>query len=132
MKLTKYTAIRFIDIIKTSEKEVFTCEDLAYESGIEYGNIVDYIEEFYSMIRIDPSYNLRNLVVDFESYVDYLTKHNLQVLENEEDKPEEEYENFMDYINKHMTINGKLDVNHVLTEKDKKILRKLLYKPNKK
>ena len=132
MKLSKYNAIRFVDIIKHSNKDILTCEDLASMTAMNLDDVVDIVEEFYSMIRIDVNYNLRNLLSDFEAYIEYLEKNNLLFLENEDEKPEDDYVDFIDYINKNMTIGGILNTKYILTEKDKRILKKLLYKSSKK
>jgi len=129
MKLSRNYALKIIKALKSSNKDIFTCEDLAKEIGVDYDIVIDWIEEFYSMIRIDTGFNLRELSIDFESYVDYLeglTANNYDVAFDPE---EEKYNDFIEYVLKNMTIGGGvIDRNYKLTEKDKRILRKLIDK----
>ena len=136
MNLSKTNAKKILRIIENSKKKVFTCEDLVKATGFNLEVIYLFIENFYDLIRFDPSYNLKNEITNIRSYI--------EKEENKEAKKKErkgkrighneykKYKNFMDYVSKNMTSGGFLDTGYKLTKKDKKMLIYYLNKEFKK
>lgn len=133
MKLTKTRAKSFLKIISTSKKRFFSCEDLSKVTGLKIDTIYTYVEEFYPMIRLDVSCNLKDLLKTIEKYIVALEKatpikKKKRISTNEYDK----YESFIDYIYKNMTISGGiLDTGYILNAKDKRMLKHFLNKKSK-
>jgi hypothetical protein len=131
MKLSKTNAKKFISILSSTKKKVFTCDNLSKASGLKVDIIKEYISEFYGMIYLDPNYNLINLLPQLNDYVkeeEKITKP-VKKVKKVTHKEYEEYSSVPDYIYKKMTLPGGIfDSGYVLNEKDKKILKHLLNK----
>ena len=133
MKLSKTNANKFLHIISKSNKKVFTCEDLSKITGLKVDVIRSYIYYFYEMIQLDTSYNLKNIVPDLEKYIICLSKNKKKKAKRIAHSEYLKYSSFIDYVYKNMTSGGGiLDTGYVLNAKDKKIIRYLLQKKDKK
>ncbi len=132
MKPNKTNANKVLRILEKTNKKVFTCENLSREMGLDQETIFDFIENFYAMIRLDPSHNLKDLIPDFTKYIEKeetkLAKENIKKEKRISHSEYTEYKDFIDYISRVMTTGGMLDTGYKITPKDKKILMRLLKK----
>lgn len=128
MKLNKTNAKKILRIISSSKKKVFTCEDLTKATGLKSDVIIDYVSQFYEMIRLDTSYNLKDIVPELEEYIAKLEKTTKKVKKTSH-KEYAKYKSFIDYVYKNMTIGGGiLDTGYELSAKDKRFIRHFLNK----
>lgn len=130
MKPNKTNVGKVLRILEKSNKKVFMCENLSREMGLDQEAIFNFVENFYSMIRLDPSKNLKDLTPDLKKYIE--NEENKVLKENKKKEKRishseyAEYKDFIDYISRVMTTGGMLDTGYKITPKDKKILTRLL------
>jgi len=80
------------------------------------------------MIRLDISYNLKDIVPELEEYIAKLEKTTKKVKKTSH-KEYAKYKSFIDYVYKNMTIGGGiLDTGYELSAKDKRFIRHFLNK----
>lgn len=116
-------------ILKINRKYV-TTERLSKVVGLYPEIINETLSFFEPMITMDPEYNLMELVPTLKKYiVDQEENRNLVVSR----KPAihknelEEFESINDFVYKKMTsVGGLLDRNIVLTDRDLRVLKKLI------
>lgn len=130
MKLSKTNAKKILAAMESSKKKVFTCDDLSKKIGIKVNVLYTYIEEFYSMILLDPNFNLREIESDIRKYISCTEKNSAKKRNKRmPNKEYKEYSSFIDYVYKNMTIaGGILDTGYVLNAKDKRMLKYYLNK----
>lgn len=121
--LKKYLAF----LTKTKRKYV-TAEYLSHEIGVYPEIIQENLEYFEPMIAMDPEYNLLELVPQMQEYVDnsgnkkQLIDPSIMVHKNEISP----YESVTDFIYKKMSIGGIIDRGYELSDKDLRLLKKLI------
>ena len=131
MKEPKLNDIRkYLNAIVKLNKKYVTAERLSKVVGIYPEIINEHLSYFEPTLMMDPEYNLMELVPALKKYV----------VEKEEEKSStlikkpaikkaevEQYSSINDFIYKKMTsVGGLLDYNIVLSDKDLRVLRKLV------
>ena len=126
---TKAEVKRIIGALKRTNKKVVSLEVLSRLVGIYPDIIADVLAYFEPMIRMDPSINCKDLLPDLEKYVEAPLTPNKPKEKRVVVKSSEvsEFASFSDFVYRKMTsVGGLIDPSYVLTEKDIKILEKLL------
>ena len=135
MKLSKTSAKKCLKILETSKKKVFTCEDLTRATGFNQETVFSFVGNFYSLIRLDPTHNLKENIEDIKNYIEIEDKKEESKKKSKEKrishKEYKKYKNFMDYVSKAMTSGGILDTGYKITKHDKKMLLYYLKKEGK-
>ncbi len=127
-KITKTMLKKYASAIKRDKRKVVTCEMLSTIIGVYPEVIAEHLAMFDPMIRMDYSYNLKDLLSEMEKH--------LAVLENESNKlpkPErvskkeiDRYGSLAMFIFEKMTTGGIVDRNASLSDHDLKLLKKLI------
>lgn len=127
-KFNKTMLKKYISAMKKEKKKVMTCEDLSNYIGIYPEVIADYLSYFDPMIPMDMNYNVKDLLPQLEK--------ELVVLEEETPKINKpiritkkeisHYESISSFIYEKMTTGGLVDKNATLSDKDLKLLKKLI------
>ncbi len=132
MKPNKTNVQKFLRILEKTNKKVFTCENLSKEIGLDQEATFNFVEYFYSMIRLDPNHNLKEFIPDLKEFIkneeEKSIKNNIKKEKRISHSEYSEYKGFIDYISRVMTTGGVLDTGYQITPKDKKILVYLLKK----
>ena len=113
---------------KLPKAKYITSERLSRIVGIYPEVINENLAYFDPMVKMDYEYNLLELVPQMKKFIEAKeakrapTPKPISVKKNEID----EYENYFDFIYKKLTYGGMIDRNVNLSDKDLKILRKLI------
>ena len=134
-KMNITTARRYLQVLKASHAKYETRDSLAKQIGIYPEVIADQLSEFDPLINLDYRYNLLDLIPLIAIYVEELEsqrkkKANPRIVK----KDVASYESIGDFIEQKMTIGGSglIDKNAHLTEKDLRILKRLVSEEQKK
>ena len=113
---------------KYPKAKYFTCERLANIIGIYPDVISDTLSFFDPMIKMDYEYNLLELVPAVKKFIEEKEAKRVPVPKPVAVKKDEVdlYENYFDFIYKKLTHGGMIDWSVQLSDKDLKILRKLI------
>ena len=119
---------KYLNAMSKNKVKYMTCERLSRIVGIYPEVIAENLSYFDPMLNMDPSYDLLALIPQIKEYIT-----------NEEEKKAPSapkvmatkkdvlgYESVSDFIYRKMTFGGMVDRNQVLTEKDLKILKRLI------
>lgn len=114
-------------IVKMNKKYV-TAERLSRVVGIYPEIISETLSYFEPTLRMDPSYNLMELVPTLKQYVTDKEENNIVPKAAPiKKKTLEQYESIIDFVYKKMTFGGGLiDKNAYLSDTDLRILKKLI------
>lgn len=124
--MNKTNAKKYLSAIKTSKKKCLTSEALSRYMGI-YPEVINRdLSEFYPMLALDPSYNLRDLIPNIEAYIAEQEANKPAKTHKKIKKTAQKYSSIGDFVYKKMTIGGLVDKNANLDETDLKVLRKLI------
>ena len=130
MKAPSSSVLRkYLSVMNKSKKKYITAESLSREVGVYPDIIVDNLEYFEPMLKMDPDYNLKDLIPQIEEYLNSKETNKKPIINPEyvvSKKTLGEYESVNDFIYKKMSIGGMLDFNAVLTDKDLRVLKKLI------
>lgn len=121
--LKKYLAA----MAKTKAKYI-TADKLSHTLGIYPEIISETLSYFDPMINMDYEYDLTELIPQMEEYINKSQEKKPVVVKKSlvTQKILDQYDSLGDFIYKKMTIGGLLDPNIELTDKDLKVLKKLI------
>ncbi|MBQ9266152.1 MAG: hypothetical protein IJ186_03705 [Bacilli bacterium] len=127
MTLNKTKLQKIIKAIEKTKRKVYTVSELSRDTGIKDEILIDYLSKFNALIYFDNQANIKEYLEgikeDFEDQNKEVVKRNDYV----RSKDIEQYDGFIDYIYKTMTVQGGiLDTGYGLTKKDIKIIKKLI------
>lgn len=132
MKEMKVSEVKkYLNGILKIKKKYVTCERLSKVIGVYPDVIASNLSYFVPMIMMDPDYNLLELVPTLKDYI--TSKEESKVIKDLNrnnfisKKEVERYENIADFIyQKYASAGGLMDRNAYLSDKDLKILKKLV------
>jgi hypothetical protein len=117
---------KIITAIKSSKAKFVTAERLSNEMGIIPEKILDICTHFNPLVKIDFTFDLRELLDDMEQYVNKLRSKKKSVKKkNVTKKKIQAYENVVDFIYEKMTFGGIVDKTIILTDFDLRTIRRL-------
>lgn len=125
--MNKTIAKKYLNAIQGNKKKFLTCESLSKTMGIYPEVIASNLAYFEPLLAMQPSYNLKDLVPQIETYI----------LEETNKAPKKQhvivskgnvnqYDSVADFVYKKMTVGGLVDRNVELSVVDLKILKKLI------
>lgn len=129
MKAPSITVLKkYLAAMSKQKVKYMTCERLAHIVGVYPEVIADHLSYFEPMLKMDTSLDLLLLIPRIKDFI---------LLEDEKKvvgtpkviatkKDVLEYESVADFIYKKMSYAGLIDRNTVLSEKDLKILKRLV------
>ena len=110
-------------------KKYVTSERLSRVVGNYPEVINEHLSYFEPMLKMDPEYNLMELVPTLKKYLNDQEENKALVSKKPAIKKQEldQYDSINDFIYKKMTsVGGLLDYNIVLTDRDLRVLKKLV------
>ena len=126
--LNKTTLKKYISALKKEKRKVVTCDMLSSIIGIYPEVIAEFLSDFDPMIRMDFDYNIKDLLP--------LLEEALYELENKTPKGNktirvtkktiDEFDSIVQFVYAKMTTGGIVDQSIELSDKDLKILKKLI------
>ena len=121
---------KYISAMEKMKKKYITVDRLSHVIGYYPDVIYQVLSYFEPMLSMDPEYNLLELVPTLKQYVvDKEEEKNVNVIRKPAIKKNdwEQFDSVSDFIYKRMTFTGGLlDRNVVLSDKDLRILKKLI------
>ena len=131
MKELKVSEVKkYLSAILKINKKYVTTERLSRVVGIYPEIIADQLSYFEPTLKMDPSFNLMELVPTLKKFVvekEEEKNNSLIKRESIKKKEVEAYESIIDFVYRKMTFGGGLvDKNANLSDKDLKILKKLI------
>ena len=113
---------------KLPKAKYITAERLSRIIGIYPDVISDNLSYFDPMIKMDYEYNLLELVPSMKKYLEDKENKKNPLPKVEVVKKDEiyQYDSYFDFIYKRLTIGGMLDRSASLTDKELRILKKLI------
>ncbi len=126
---TKAEIKRILGALKRTNKKVVSLEALSRLVGLYPDILADALSFFEPMIRMDPTINCKDLMPALEQYLETPVKTEKPKTPRVVVRAKEvsEYSSFTDFVYRKMTsVGGLIDPGYVLTDKDIKILEKLL------
>ena len=132
MKEMKVSEVKkYLNGILKIKKKYVTCERLSKVIGVYPDVIASNLSYFVPMIMMDPDYNLLELVPTLKDYITSKEESKVTKDLNRNNfiskKEVERYENIADFIyQKYASAGGLMDRNAYLSDKDLKILKKLV------
>ena len=119
---------KYISAMEKMKKKYITVERLSRVVGYYPDVICDMLSYFEPMIKMQPDFNLLELVPAMKQFV--IDKEENRVKEVKgpaiKKKQLEEYDSVQDFIYKKMTYGGVVDRNAELSDTDLRILKKLI------
>ena len=119
---------KYLTAMSKNKVKYMTCERLSRIVGVYPEVIAENLSYFDPILNMDPSYDLLALIPQIKEYI-----------QEEEDKKAApvhkvtatkrdvvEYESVSDFVYKKMTFAGMVDRNLVLSEKDLRVLKRLV------
>lgn len=126
--MNKTLAKKYQKAISSIKNKYVTVERLSHVFGRYPDIIAEELSFFDPLIRMDISYNVKDLLPVIEEY--------LSQMEASKDKKEHqttikkkmvlEYDSVADFVYKKMTVGGLVDRNIVLSDTDLRILKKII------
>lgn len=128
MKAPSITVLKkYLTAMSKNKVKYMTCERLAHIIGVYPEVIADNLSYFEPMLKMDTSLDLLQLIPVIKDYI----------IEEEDKKVTQpkvvalkkdiiEYESVADFVYKKMTYAGLIDRNTIFSEKDLKILKRLV------
>ena len=130
MKEPKVVDIKkYLSAIQKLNKKYVTTERLSKVVGFYPEVIAENLSYFEPTLKMDPSFNLMELVPAMKKFVvDKEEEKNNSLIKKEaiKKKDVEEYESIVDFVYRKMTYAGVVDKNAVLSDKDLRIMKKLI------
>ena len=113
---------------KYPKAKYFTCERLANIIGIYPDVISDTLSFFDPMIKMDYDYNVLELVPKMKKFIEEKETKKAPVPKPVAVKKDEVeiFDSYLDFIHKKLTIGGMLNWSVELSDKDLKILKRLI------
>lgn len=130
MKEPKVADIKkYLTSIQKLNKKYVTVERLSRVVGIYPEIIADQLSYFEPILKMDPDFNLVELVPALKKFViEKEEEKNSTLIKRElvKKKEVEEFDSIVDFIYRKMTYGGVVDKNAQLSDKDLKIMKKLI------
>ena len=130
MKEPKVNEIKkYLNGLTKLNKKYVTSERLSKVVGIYPEIINEQLSYFEPLLKMDPEYNLMELIPTLKKFVIDREENKTLISKKPAIKKQEleQYESINDFIYKKMTsVGGLLDYNIVLTDRDLRILKKLI------
>lgn len=127
-KLSKTLLKKYISAIKKEKKKVMTCEDLSNYIGVYPEVIAEYLSYFDPMVPMDMFYNIKDLLPDLEKELAILEEETPKVVKPVRitKKEIDKYGSIATFVYEKMTTGGLVDRNVTLSDKDLRLLKKLI------
>ena len=127
-KLSKTLLKKYISAIKKEKKKVMTCEDLSNYIGVYPEVIAEYLSYFDPMVPMDMFYNIKDLLSDLEKELAILEEEAPKVVKPVRitKKEIDKYGSIATFVYEKMTTGGLVDRNVTLSDKDLRLLKKLI------
>lgn len=127
MALNKTKLQKIIKAIEKTKRKLYTVSELSRDTGIKEEILVEYLSKFNALIYFDGQANVKDYLNGIKEDFDGQNKEVIKRSEYVRSKDIEQYDNFIDYVYKTMTVQGGiLDTGYSLNKKDIKILKKLI------
>ena len=130
MKEPKVNEIKkYLNGLTKLNKKYVTSERLSKVVGIYPEIINEQLSYFEPLLKMDPEYNLMELIPTLKKFVIDREENKTLISKKPAIKKQEleQYESINDFIYKKMTsVGGLLDYNIVLTDRDLRVLKKLI------
>ena len=128
--LNKTILKKYISALKKEKRKVVTCDMLSSTIGIYPEVIAEFLSQFDPMIRMDFEYNIKDLLPELESTLEELenTQPKVNKTLRVSKKVVESYDSVIQFVYAKMTIGGIVDQSIELSDKDLKILKKIIIK----
>lgn len=128
-KVSLTTLKKYVSIIKSSKEKHLTVDKLSRKVGVYSEIISENLSIFDPMINIDMEYNVKDLLIDIENYIEEETNKRKAT-----SKPREvvkrgelsEYSSIQDFVYQKLSFDGIIDRSATLSDHDLKILKKLI------
>ncbi len=128
-KVSLTTLKKYVSIIKSSKEKHLTVDKLSRKVGVYPEIISENLSIFDPMINIDMEYNVKDLLIDIENYIEEETNKRKAT-----SKPREvvkrgelsEYSSIQDFVYQKLSFDGIIDRSATLSDHDLKILKKLI------
>ncbi len=119
---------KYVSALNKSKRKYVTADYLSHIVGVYPEVIVENLSYFEPMLMMDPEYNLLDLLPAIEEYISSKEEKRAPIDPNlvVNKKTLGEYASINDFIYRKMSIGGLLDRNAELSDKDLRILKKLI------
>ena len=119
---------KYLSALGKIKAKYVTAERLSRVVGVYPEIISENLSYFEPMLMMDPSYNLLDLVPVIKQYITDLEEKKVPVqpMDVVNRKQLDEYESVTDFIYKKMSVGGIIDKGAYLSDKDLKILKRLI------
>ena len=128
MKEPNITTIKkYLAALNKSKKKYVTTESLSLVVGVYPEIIAETLSYFNPMVIMDYSFNVRDLIPDMQAFLDKKEaekKPNVAPTVKKGDV--NAFNSVSDFIYRKMTYNGMVDKNAYLSDKDLKILKRII------
>ena len=123
-----YVVKKYVNAINKMKAKYVTSERLSKVVGVYPEVINETIAYFEPMINMDTSINLRDLLPAMNQYISDIEEKKQPLVHQEviTKKNIQEYESVNDFIYRKMSVGGIIDRGAYLSEKDLRILKKLV------
>lgn len=129
MKAPNVTTLKkYLTAMSKTKAKYVTSERLSKIIG-QYPEVIsENLSYFNPMITMDPSYNLLELIPQIKSFINDIEDKKTPVVHAEAitKKVLDEYSSINDFVYRKMSVGGIIDKNAILTDKDLRILKKLI------
>jgi len=133
-KMNITTARRYLQVLKVSHAKYETRDSLAKQIGIYPEIIANQLSEFDPLVNLDYQYNLLVLIPALTTFIDALeSQRKKKASPRLVKKDVAGYESIGDFIAQKLTVGGSglVDKNAHLTDKDLRILKRLIAEEQK-
>lgn len=127
-KPSVYILKKYLAAMSKIKRKYITAESLSHSIGVYPDVINENLSYFEPMLTMDSTINLLELVPAIKAYIneEENKKSHPQVKVVVEKKEIEEYKSINDFVYKRYTVGGMLDRGVELSDKDLKIMKKLI------
>ena len=119
---------KYLNAMSKNKVKYMTCERLSRIVGVYPEVIAENLSFFDPMLNMDPSYDLLALIPQIKEYITSEEEKKApatpKVVATKKDI--DGYESVSDFVYKRMTFAGMVDRNLVLSEKDLRVLKRLV------
>ena len=129
MKAPSVTVLKkYLSALGKIKAKYVTAERLSRVVGVYPEIICETLSYFEPMLMMDPDYNLLALIPQIKQYISDMEEKKIPVqpIDVISKKQLEEYESVVDFIYKKMSVGGIIDKGATLTDKDLRILKRLI------
>lgn len=122
------TLKKYLVAMNKSKAKYMTCEKLSKIIGIYPEIIAEQLSYFEPTLTMDPDFNLLELIPQMKAYIIEVEEKKTPVVRHDvvTKKNVDEYESINDFIYRKMSVGGIIDKSAILTDKDLKILKRLI------